>query len=385
MNRWVQAGLVVLVLAGGVVVARTMFALAPSADAAAPETTRTPVRVAVVQPGRHTVTVEGTGTVQASTQIDLVPQVSGRVERIAEGLTPGARFQKGALIAAIEDVDYAAAAATAEANVATARLNLALEEGRAAAAVREAELAGQSASSPLQRREPQLVAMRAALASAEAQLRTAERNLARTRLVAPFDAVVLSESLDVGQTVGAAAPVARLMGTEKFRVRVSLPVHTLVWLPTADASDTPTRATVVQTLADGGRITREGVVERRLGELDPETRTAAVLVSIRAPLDADGALPLLPGAYVDVTLEGQEVDGVFEVPRAARVDGGAGGRAGPDDTLQRATLDIAWGTATHVYAREGLEPGARVVTSTLSLPVAGMPLAVVADDPTAAR
>jgi multidrug efflux pump subunit AcrA (membrane-fusion protein) len=52
------------------------------------------------------VTVVGHGTVQPKTEIQLVPQVSGRVVEIHPQLAGGGRFEKGELLLAIDPVDF---------------------------------------------------------------------------------------------------------------------------------------------------------------------------------------------------------------------------------------------------------------------------------------
>jgi RND family efflux transporter MFP subunit len=265
----------------------------------------------------------------------------------------------------------------AEAGVKQAEVELAVEEGRVRQAAREWELLGEAAEAPLARREPQLAAAQARHAAAEAQLANARVALERTRLTAPWPAIVLSESLDVGQVVAPGVPVATLMGTERFRVRVSVPVHQIRLLDLPDDGETGPRAVVRQRLPDGTALEREGFLLRTLGELDPETRTAGVLVALDDPLDVpEGTLPILPGAYVEVAIDGRVTEGVVKVPRAAVTDGDAAWVAEAGDRLGRRELVVGWGDADHVYVLGGLSGGDRVVVSPMALPVPGMPLDV---------
>jgi hypothetical protein len=116
---------------------------------------------------------------------------------------------------------------------------------------------------------------------------------------------------------------------------------------------------------------------RLLGELDADSRTATLLVAIDHPLDVpEGQTPILPGAYVDVTLQGRTLERMATVPRQALQEGRWVWLASPDDKLIRREVTVGWTDADTAYVSAGLTEGERVITSPLALPVEGMPLAV---------
>ena len=94
--------------------------------------------------------------------------------------------------------------------VAQARLRLAQEEAEARVAQKEWEELGGGDASPLTLREPQLEEARAAVAAAEANLETAERNLERTEIRAPYAGRIRNESVDLGQFVTRGGPVGSI-------------------------------------------------------------------------------------------------------------------------------------------------------------------------------
>jgi RND family efflux transporter MFP subunit len=358
------------------VTARSILAMRQPADHTPPEAAPAPVEVVTVQAADHPAHVRATGTVQPSAQIDLAPQVTGRVVSIAEGLTPGSRFKAGDVIARLDARDFDLAVVQAESLVAQARLNLALEEARGQQADREWKMAGAQGDNPLAQRQPHLDAAQHALRSAEASLSAAKLARERTTLVAPFDCLVLSESLDVGQLIGPATPVARLIGTARFRVRVAIPVHemSLIDIPGINAEQGSV-AHVRQALGDGSTLEMEGRVMKALGELDAETRTAGVLVAVDQPFDKPG-LPILPNAFVEVIIDGHSSQPTWEVPRQAVVEGRAVWIADSDDKLARREVVSSWGSPETLYVISGLQDGDRVITTPMALPIEGMPLAV---------
>ncbi|MCK6507922.1 efflux RND transporter periplasmic adaptor subunit [Myxococcota bacterium] len=370
---------IAILLAGGAAAA-ALFSLRPEAEQAPLAEVAMPVEVSTLQATTAQAHVGGTGTVSAEQQVVLTPQVGGRLVSVSEALRPGGRVRQGEVLARIDARDFENAVTQAESQVAQARVNLELEKSRGAVAEREWALVGEGRSAeeaPLALRRPQLASAQAALASAEATLATARLNLERTSLRAPFDAIVLSEGVDVGQVVGAATQVATLVGTARLRVEVRVPVEALAMLeiPGMGAEQGST-ATVTQRLTTGGAgsqaITRPGRVVGLGGQIDAATRSATVLVGIEDPLGDGSGLPLLPGAYVEVDVQGRPVEGAIAVPRVGIREGTVAWVVGAEDRLERRDVTVGWRSEDRVFVTAGLQAGDRVVTSPLSLPVPGM-------------
>ena len=89
----------------------------------------------------------------------------------------------------------------------------------------------------------------------------------------------------------------------------------------------------------------------------------------------DTALPLLPGAYVDVEIEGRPLEDTITIPRTALSQGNLVWVVSADNRLQRREVSIGWRERDAVVVVDGLRPGERVVTSPLASPVEGMAVA----------
>jgi len=377
-SRWLKLAATI-----GAAVAGAFGAMGLVAAGSAAEKTTPPERVDLVEAMRIDAApaqarVRATGTVIADQQIVLSPEVTGRITWVADGLKPGQRFARGEAIARIDSRDYEAGVASEQSRLHQAELELSLEENRGAVAVREWELLGSETAGEgsLAKREPHLEVARANVEAARASLTRAELNLSRTSIRAPFNAVVLSENVDVGQVVGSGSQVAVLAGTDRVRIEASVPYDRLASLaiPGVDGIDagSASTATVRHTLGDGTAIVRSGRVVGMGGQLDPQTRTATVLVSVDAPYDPpEGGLPLLVGAFVDVTIDGRSVDAALVVPRTAVYDGDTVWIVGEDDTLERRTVETGWAMGDSLQVLSGLEAGDDVVTTPLSGPIAG--------------
>ncbi|MCA9491483.1 MAG: efflux RND transporter periplasmic adaptor subunit [Myxococcales bacterium] len=375
-----------VVLPGGIVLvavacAGAMIVLRPSAERHAPPPKVARVEVQRVDARARIAHLEATGTVQAAQEIVLTPEISGKVVWQSDQLVPGGRVAKGDPLVRIDSRDYSLRVEQAEASVKQAELELELEKGRQRVASKEWELLGDGRApeeAPLALRKPQLATVEQTVSGARATAQQARLNLERTSLRAPFDALVVEEGVDLGQVVSPGTRVARLVGSETMRVLVSVPVERLPAVVLPRDGQPGSAATVVQRLGEEGSVERTGHVVQLLAELDPQTRTARLLVEVEDPLGEDGGIPLLPGAYVDVSIAGRELRDTVAVPRDALYDGDTVWTV-EDGHLARHQVDIGWRDTDDVVLLGGLAAGATVVTSPLSLPVDGMPVEVVAE------
>jgi RND family efflux transporter MFP subunit len=377
--RSVAVPLLVILL--GLAVAVGMFLLRPKTRKGSPDRPTPHVVMLDIEAGPTQPVIAASGVVEPDQRIGLVPQVSGRVIRQAEGLRPGGRFAAGEPLLWLDPRDYELAIEQQAALVKQAELNLALEEGRGETARQEWALLGgerPAEHASLALREPQLANAQAALASARAGLERAELSLKRTVLRAPFNATVLDESVDLGQVVAPGAPIATLMGTDRVRVNLSLPLAdvALLQVPGLNAEQ-GSPAAVIQRLEDGSTVSHQGWVAGLAAQLDPQARTARLLVLVDDPLSAGPeGLPLLPGAWVEVELQGAPMPDIAAVPRGSVQQGDRVWVVTADNHLATRALTVAWRTADEVFASAGFEPGDHLVPEPPALAAEGIEVTI---------
>lgn len=374
-SRLMQLGIGILVLILGVGVTAGMVASRSAEEQTVPEEQSTLVEVIAVSLGEATARVESTGVVAAAQEVSMVPQVSGALTMVSDQLLPGGRFAKGALLARIDSRDYQLAADQERERLQQAEVSLALEQGRQETARREWVLLGNEGEPPdLAARKPQLRSAELALETARSGLKRAELALSRTAIRAPFNAMVLNESADIGQVVGA-APIATLVGTDRFWVNVSVPVEQLSALDIPGVrGERGSTAAIIQQLG-AEQLTRSGEVLRLAGQLDPQSRTATLIVAVDDPLNLQAGtnpgLPMLPGAFVDVVIEGRAMPQTVTVPRVALQDGDHVW-VSQDGRLVRRDVTVGWRNGDSIVLTGGLEAGEQVITTSLSFPIEGM-------------
>lgn len=327
------------------------------------------------------VIVSGTGTVQPRFEVNITPQVKGRVSEISAQMVAGGVLRKGELLFAIEDIDYRLAIDLARASLAQAELDLLRNENLAEVARNEwqaLKLSGDAEPNPLVVYEPQLSSARAQRDAALANVKQAEINLQRTRIFAPFNCYVRSEQVEIGQFINAGSPVATIVGTDQAEIVVPLPLDELAWLqvPRNGAAQSGSPAQV--ELQSGAQTFRwQGVITRALGEIDPRNRMARVVVTVADLLSKDSTdrsllNELLPGMFVEVRLQGKELVDVIAVPRGALRDNDTIWIADAENRLQMRVVDIVRRERDEVLVRSGLQAGEMIVMTGLSGAAEGM-------------
>jgi RND family efflux transporter MFP subunit len=378
---------------GGAIGAVRLIETAPKAQRRPPTPEATLVRVVSVERTSTNAMVPVLGTVMPSQEVILQPRVSGEIVTLSPSFVPGGRFAGGDFILQIDPKDYELAIERARGDVAQAEYELKLENGYQDVAKREWELLNmQAEASDLDRelalRKPQLLKAKAALEAAKAALRDAELDLERTEIHAPFNCVVISENIDLGAQVTQQTQLGRLVGTDAYWVQAAVPVDQLRWIRFPNAQgEGGSAAAIRQELGTGVYGEWCGTVVRLLGDLEPQGRMARVLITVPDPLrlespDDEAKLPLLIDAYVNVTVEGREVEDVIPIPRAAVRENDSLWIINDADELEIRESEVAWRNRTTVLVRSGIEEGERLVLSDLPAPVAGMALTVGDNGPT---
>jgi len=114
----------VLVLAVGIGVVQALVATKPAPEKKDDALRMISLYVDEVISETVTISVTTQGEVQPKTEIDLIPQVSGRIVYLAEEFAEGAEFGPNTSLIRIDDAEYKLAVIRAEARVAEAHTNL---------------------------------------------------------------------------------------------------------------------------------------------------------------------------------------------------------------------------------------------------------------------
>lgn len=330
---------------------------------------------------RLSITVQGQAT--PKTQAALAAQVSGRIVSVDPAFAAGGAFRLGQVLVRIDDADYRLAVIRARSQVAQAREGVAREEAESELARRDWEVLGQGqTASPLALREPQLAQAKAALDAAQAQLRSAELDLERASVRAPFDGRVKTKRANVGDFVGPGVVVAEVFATDVMEVRVPLADSDLALLQTPVGFNATAQRRGAETHLSaqlGGAERRwEGRLVRTEAAVDPQTRLVYGTVEVRDPFSARNGAPLAPGLFVTAHIDGVKSENFAAAPRSALKRNEFIYVVTADNTIDIRTVRAAQTTGDEVYFRTGVAAGERVVVSHLPSPRQGMKVTPIA-------
>ena len=335
------------------------------------------VEIMKVVLSEQSVQIKTTGVVQPAQSVTIFPQVPGKVSSLADHLQPGRRFSKGDLMVQIERNDYLLALEQEKSRVRRAELELQIEEKRQSSAQKEWELLGNKGeATELASRRPQLEVAKLNLEGAQASMERAEIALKRTSIRAPFNGIIQKEQVDVGQVVGGSSQLLTIIGTDQYWVRVAIPTSQLSSILIPDVSSEEGSNVLVQSSfkTESGLQERQGKVLRMEAQLDPQSRTAHLLVGIDDPLSG---FPIMLGSYVDVYISGKTVTNAVRIPASAIVDGSHVFVADDEDRLQKRDVTLGWSEGEESIITAGLQNGDRVITTSISLPIYGSPLNII--------
>ena len=385
MKRLLQIIIPFVILAAGVLGARALIASRPTVKKAAQQTTATAVEVIRVTAEDMQAVISAFGTVQAHQELTMQPQVGGYVTRQHANLVKGGLVGKGNVLVQIDPRDYAYAVETEQGALAKAEFELQIERGNQVIAEREWSLLASSIETSemgkrLALRKPHLKEKQAGVVAAKGRLAKAKLDLSRTKLSAPCNALVLEETVEVGQLVTSQSPIARLVCTDAFRVEVSIPMHELSWvdIPAPNAAKGPkgSRVRLVRDLGNGKTAIREGAVAGLLGDVSQNGRMARLLVLVADPLNrkksSQQQLPLLLGEYVRVEIDGPRLSKVFVLPRNTMREGNRVWIKNAQNQLEIRLVEVTLGRADSVLVQAGLQDGDEVITSPLPVALPGM-------------
>ena len=331
--------------------------------------------------------IEGNGTVIAKTQVEIVPQVAGKIISINPDFVSGGFIAAGTQILQIEPKDYELLVQQAQAGVAEAVVKLETEESEGAVALKEwKQIHGDTKpTSALVLRKPQIRQAKAKLQSAEATLATAKLSLDRTKISLPVDVVVERETVDLGQFVTVGKTLGSAYGIDAVEIELPLEDRELMWfeVPTVGGGDnTDKPLTVAQVKADfaGAIHSWKGYITRTTGQIDVKSRFVSVVVEVPEPFKNTGNKPaLMPGMFVDVSIKGRVLKDAIAIPRMA-VHNRNQIWVINDDRLYIKDIDVVRMDDEFAYVTGSLEDGSVIITSALDVVVDGMSVRLEADE-----
>ncbi len=385
-----QLVLSLVLLCGAAALTTVLYLNRPPSAVQPPAFQPVAIDVARVVPETVHIPVQAQGTVTPLQQTVMLSEVQGRVIEVSDKFLVGGFAQQGEVLLRIDPRDYQAALLRAQAAVESADSALAQERGRAEVALREwQKLPSNSQRSQeakeLYLRKPQLEQAEAQARAARADLDTARDDLERTIIRAPYDALIRSRDVDLGQFVARGTRLTELYSVDTAEVRLPIPQGKLAYLDLPGLQGYA-EGTAIDLYTDVAGDVKHwpATLHRTEGTFDERSRVLYAVARVEDPygLEKDqGAEPLRFGTFVNANIKGKAFEGIVVLPRHATRAGNQVWIVSDNQVLRSRQVETLRAGDRFVYISGGLKEGELVSLTPLDASFGGSIAEVVTETP----
>lgn len=342
------------------------------------------------------------GETVAGRRVDIRTQVAGEVVRVGPGLREGGEVSAGDLLFEIDNFEYQGALVEARANLSESVAKLREFEARAelerdalGRAIEQLELARRDLTraedlsesgtlsektvddralvvsqreqgveqrqNNLQIEQARAEQQRAVQARLEWRVRKAERDLAYTRITAPFDAYVRSAGVELGRTLSINDVAVTLLDRNWVEVRVTLSDRQYGRIMERDGT-VAGRTVLIRWAVGATPLEYAGTIERVAAEIDSQSGGVEVYARVEF---VPGDRPLRAGAFVEVDVQDLKYDNIVRLPVTA-LYGQQDIYVVVDERLEKRVIEPIGFVGSDVLVRGSLNEGERVVVTRLT-------------------
>ncbi|MDP1864931.1 efflux RND transporter periplasmic adaptor subunit [Bradyrhizobium sp.] len=334
-----------------------------------------PPKVEVELPTQRAITryLEATGTTAPIKNVDLVARVQGFLQSI--NYKDGAEVKAGTTLFTIEPETYKLKLEQAQA-----------AEAGAQASVKQTEADFKRQSDLVQRQVVSQATMdnstsardnaQANLQQAQVNTKIAQVNYGYTNVTAPFDGIVTSHLVSVGELVGVSSPtqLATIVSLDPLYVNFNVNERDVLWIRDEARRRGVTVNEIRQLPVEIGLQTEEGYPHKgKLDYVSPMVNQSTGTLAVRGVLpNADRVL--LPGYFVRVRVPFEEQKAALLVPDAALGSDQAGRYVlvvNSDNIVEQRKVMSGPLEGNLRVIESGLKPDDRVVTAGLLRAIPG--------------
>lgn len=364
--RWLGAVIIVLVaiMLLGALASRQQPSLEKE-----PENHTPLVEVLTVSLKEQVLGVRSQGLVKPKYSTDLVAQVSGEVVSLSPAFVRGGFVESGELLAEIDPTNYEVALENAKAGLASAEAALEQELAQSEVARVEWEEINDRPAPDLGLRKPQLAQAQSRVTAAKADLKRAQKDLERSRIIAPYDALITERAVSLGTFLNSGTRLGHIMDVSTAEVRLPVAGSDMRFLPAGGLG-----AEVQLALDASANDGWQARIIRSEGVIDSDTRMQYLVAEVIDPYhltNASSGAAILPfGSYVVATIAGTKLPSAVEIPRSLI----RGGRVAlyKDGKLEMRAVEVERHAGGYSVVSSGLTNGDQLITTAIEFPVEGM-------------
>lgn len=319
--------------------------------------------------------VKSYGIVKPKYETQLVAQVTGQIVELSDAFVRGGFVKKGQLLARIDPNDYQAALIDAQATLASAKASLQTEMAQGKVAETEWKRITDASPTELSLRKPQLAQELARVKSAQANILRAKRNLQRTEITAPYDAMIDSRNIGLGSFVTIGSQIGKLLSTDMAEVRLPVADNQLKFLMNQGKD----AKVILQGDVSGQKMHWQAHIVRDEGVVDDKSRMTYLVAQVDDPyhLASNAKVkPLRFGSYVNAKIQGIQLSLAAIIPRYL-VNNNKVAILDSHSKLHYSPVNIVREEGANVIINEGLSNGDQLIISALDYPIDGMKLALI--------
>ena len=326
------------------------------------------------------------GSVLPRTQTNLVSEVSGQITSVNEKFNVGGFFTKGEVLLSIDDISYRVNLLQAQSRLDAAKAVLVEEQARKEQAEDEWLLTGKALSQApvLALRLPQLQKAKADVKAAEADVTDAEVKLARTKIRAPYDAMIKEKQVEIGQYVSTGSTLAMTFAVDYAEVRLPIKQRDVEFLNLPRINQQGSKSSKVDIFYQllGKQYTWQSNLTRYEGEVDSRSRVHYVVAQVDDPykvLSSTAHQELRIGTFVNANIDGKMVNDIVAIPRDALHGANKLYLVDDNNKLHIQEISILRNDADFVYSHDNFSASHRLITTQMETPVEGMALRIVGE------
>jgi RND family efflux transporter MFP subunit len=408
----------ILIIIGAVFYAKIMIADRPEAPKR--QARERSFTVSVIEPkmGVFSPSIQAFGEIIASYTIDIRSQVSGEAINVSKNLIIGGAVEKGEILVEIDNFNYDGSVREVKATLSDAQLQfsiakdqLELEKINLKVAQEQFDLAKKDLERmralhksgsitnkelennifTLSQREQSVAQRQTSLKVQEASIERQEQNIIRakwnlekaqrslenTKIISPFDGIVLSKTAIQGKIITNNEIIAQLYEADRLEVHFTL-------------SD----AQYGQLLSDGliGRslevtwnIEPDAIIAKgEISRIGAQVNAAKGGVEIFATLQGEGIKNLKPGIFVEVMIKGISYDNAILIPETAIYEN-SHFYVVRDGRMSRTDMKLLARDGENVIVRAVISDGDRIIITRVAQAGDGLKITIEGEENTPAN
>lgn len=357
VQGYIQLIFVIIFIVGSISLSKYLEFQKPKVQEAEGGERKLYVKAQKFVPQNYQVKFEATGNVSTRAEIDITPQVSGRVVMVNDSFFEGGDFKAGETLFKIEPLDFELNVKKLEAEIMKAKTAYNIEKAQSDAAWEEWQMLNKDKAIPeLVARIPQLEEAKANLESAKAQLEEARLDLKRANFSLPFSGSILTGNLEIGDYVTAGQSYGTAFDKKNLEVNISIDNDKLNFLELQKETNK-----VKITLGDSNiKNVYDGYIKRIPSNIDPQTRFKNLIIGFKQSSDE-----ISLGSFAKMKIFGKRFDNVFILPSTALQKEGIIWQLNEDNSIKKIEPEIIFEDSNNIVLKE-IPQDAKIIITRLS-------------------